>query len=293
MNEEYASELNKITQILKAVSAFDEATGTGNGAVTYGSSSKNNLIANFTYSGAESSNKASPIVSGGGLGLATPSGNVRRPLSADELKQLLSSITRVVSLHQLPVNRLPSASALKNSPAFAVAQTNITGTRQPTPPTMGSVVEEKETVLEKALNIPDIPSSIIKTKKKKSRKLVKSPMSDKGASQTELGGNKAGGSGSNSSVTKVKRKSRPKYKSKKTRRGHSDGSFSDSEKDPVKNAQFLRRYFEESVRLANRKSSDELLDKENNKSKKKLKKNRTSSSKKPSTKSIPGKSHNT
>ncbi|ODM96971.1 hypothetical protein Ocin01_09707 [Orchesella cincta] len=264
LNEEYARELNNITQILRAVSNFDANTGTGSGVVD----TARERVKVTTIVEGKRSNTANTEV-------------VHRPLSADELKQLLSSITRVVSLHQLPVGDP------KNNGA--------PGRKSPTPPSTAneifSSIHKTESLLKvlaanNATNTStlDILPKLTNeaeggtSKKKKGRK-----GKDLSTGGGDEGRSKQVAHKFKSKVSIRKGRSRSRVKDDVTGRS---SSVSSSEKDPVQNAAFLRKYFEESVRLATKKSSEELNLNGDEGDNSKKKKHRKGTAKRASSKSI-------
>lgn len=215
MDAEYASELGKITQILKAVTAFEASTSTPNATIPRTSSPRIKITSMVE------GNKSGHW----GSGTSITHNSIHRPLSAEELKQLLSSITRVVSLHQLPGNDQKEGSISPNS---------------------SSTVKDSGSL-----------SKVSKSKKKIKKKKLPNYMS--GTANREAVKTKSVILSTRSTRSKPSRRGK-KSKNEHRKRDASDGSsVSSLDKDPAKNAAFLKKYFEESTRLAEKKSSDELM----------------------------------
>ncbi|CAL8110833.1 unnamed protein product [Orchesella dallaii] len=235
LNEEYAKELNNITQILRAVSNFDATTGTGSGVIDT----------------ARERVKVTTIVQGKRSNTTTTDA-VHRPLSADELKQLLSSITRVVSLHQLPVsgptNNTGGVGQVPKSPTKLTPPTTATEN-------LSSIKESNSlssTNASKNKTATNDTTEAGSSKKRKGRK-GKESSSGGGDEERSRGNKPTNKTRSKSSIRKGRSKS--KVKDSLPRR---TSSVSSTETNPVQNAAFLRKYFEESVRLATKKSSEEI-----------------------------------
>lgn len=216
MDAEYASELGKITQILKAVTAFEASTSTENATIPRTSSPRIKITSMVE------GNKSGHW----GSGISVRQNSMHRPLSAEELKQLLSSITRVVSLHQLPVNEQKEAASIS--------------------PNSSSTTKDTSSL-----------SKISKSKKKMKKKKLPNYMA--GTYNREAVKTKSIIINTRSARSKSSKRGK-KIKNEHRKRDASDGSsVSSLDKDPVKNAAFLKKYFEESTRLAEKKSSDELI----------------------------------
>lgn len=248
LNEEYVSELGKIRNILKAVTAFDEGTSTEiHGlAPTSGESGRIKVTTHYHYSGDRSKSNTAP---------PGTSSSIPRPLSADELKQLLSSITRVVSLHQLPINDPSNTTDELLLPSHNVHSVSFgAGELQ----NGNNDMKKEEDTQEAGVDDGSSSETSRKKKKKKSRKSKKSP------SKSLLRATVATISKINTkskSALEVKRAPQPKRKAtakSKTTKRLSNSSVSSTERDPVQNAAFLKKYYEESVRLANTKSLEEI-----------------------------------
>lgn len=287
LNNEYVTELGKITKILKAV----QSTETG--------------IVDSTNPNAATRVKQAKAAAAKSL---LDEHAMSRPLSGDELKQLLSSITRVVSLHQLDGTGSSARSPDTGLSTQAVLQKSTTNVQQ------GDLAGEDKSTPAPARK---------KTRKRRSRKVKRKGTSRPPNIVKEPAGPprsralifdrfhnrnpKASITNKTKDVVKPLRKVRTnvirnnKPDGPSPRRPYSEGSSITSlDKDPIQNAVFLRKYYEETTRLANKRSSDELVagaeasnvegkDSKSSKQKNNLKpvKSPIASNKTPSKKSIP------
>lgn len=207
-DKEYASEINKITQILGGMNTPNRLS----------------ITTESDHSIPEAHASTTEI---------DDSANIGRPLTGGELKQLLSSITRVISLHKLPASNAPSQSNL--------------GDRLKEAP-----VDPKKGVGVSVGTTDSLHKS--KTKSKMSQKVpkdIKNPaITVSVREQARLGSRPIG------KPRKPNRKSKSRDKSvERVETVEKKGSASSIEEDPVVQAKFLRKYHEETVNLANRLSS--------------------------------------